>query len=50
MATISAGRIPHDIMSDEEVLPHLPILLRTITGKKLTEDKLEALIELIKKE
>lgn len=48
-AAISAGRIPDSVMTDEEVLPHLPILLRTMTGEKLTEEKLRALIEVIKK-
>ena len=47
-ALISAGRIPQEIMSDEEVLKYLPVLLRTIKGEKLTEDKLDVLIEVIK--
>ncbi|MBD3290786.1 hypothetical protein GF337_18410 [candidate division KSB1 bacterium] len=50
VANVSSGRIPQEIMSDEEVLPHLPVLLRTIHGQKLTEDKLRSLIEIIKKE
>ncbi len=48
IAAINAGRIPKSIMSDEEVLPYLPILLRTITGEKLTEEKLKSLVEVIK--
>ena len=47
-AAVSAGRIPEKVMTDEEVMPHLPILLRTMTGEKLTEEKLRALIEVIK--
>ena len=49
-AHVSAGRIPHAIMSDEDVLPFLPVLLRTVTGEKLTEEKLRALVEVIKSE
>ena len=48
LAAISAGRIPQEIMSDEEVLQHLPLLLRTITGKKLDKSQLESLVEVIK--
>jgi transcriptional regulator with XRE-family HTH domain len=48
LASVSAGRIPTKIMSDEDVLNQLPIFLRTVTGKKLSKEKLEALIELIK--
>ena len=50
VANVSSGRIPQEIMSDEEVLSHLPIILRTIHGQKLTEDKLRSLIDIIKKE
>lgn len=48
IAIVSAGRIPKAIMSDEEALKHLPALLRTLKGEKLTEDQLDALIEVIK--
>ena len=48
VAKISAGRIPDDIMSDEEVLQHLPLFLRTISGQKLSDNKLKELIDIIK--
>jgi transcriptional regulator with XRE-family HTH domain len=48
VAIVSAGRIPHEIMSDEEALKHLPVFLRTLQGEKLTTDQLNALIEVIK--
>jgi transcriptional regulator with XRE-family HTH domain len=48
VAVVSAGKIPKEIMSDEEVIQHLPILLRTMTGQKIDENKLKALIEMIK--
>ncbi|HUU28483.1 MAG TPA: helix-turn-helix transcriptional regulator [archaeon] len=48
MAILSAGRIPKEIMLDEEALKHLPAFLRTLKGEKLTEDQLDTLIEVIK--
>lgn len=48
VAIVNAGRIPKEIMDNEEVLRHLPVFLRTLTGEKLTEDKLNSLIEVIK--
>ena len=49
LASVCAGRIPEDVMSDEELLGALPVLLRTTKGQQLTEDRLDALIEEIKK-
>ena len=48
VAIVSAGRIPKEIMSDEEAIKHLPAFLRTLKGEKLTENQLDALIEVIK--
>ena len=48
VALVSAGRIPKEIMSNKEVLQRLPIFLRTLTGEKLSDEKLQALIEVIK--
>jgi transcriptional regulator with XRE-family HTH domain len=49
IAMVSAGKIPNEIMSDEEVLKHVPIFLRTLKGEKLTEEQLDSLIEIIKR-
>lgn len=49
VASISAGKIPKDIMSDEDVLRRLPVFLRTITGEKIDKEKMMALIEVIKR-
>ncbi|MBN2290660.1 MAG: helix-turn-helix transcriptional regulator [Candidatus Glassbacteria bacterium] len=49
VALVSAGRIPDDILSDEEVLKHVPVFLRTLKGEKLTEEQLDSLLEIIKK-
>lgn len=47
-AAVSAGKIPEKIMMDKDVLPHLPVLLRTVSGEKLSVEKLKAIIEVIK--
>ena len=49
VALVSAGRIPNEIMSDQEALKHVPIFLRTLKGEKLTEEQLDSLLEIIKK-
>lgn len=48
IATIEAGRIPKELMDDKEVLGRLPLLFRTIKGKKLSGKKLKQLIMMIK--
>jgi transcriptional regulator with XRE-family HTH domain len=48
-AAIDAGRLPKETLSDPELLKSLPVLLRTIAGRKLNDDKINKLIELIKK-
>lgn len=47
-ARISSGRLPDAVMSDEELMESLPVLLRTITGQKLTKQKFDELVERIK--
>ena len=48
IAQISAKRIPEGEMTEEEVVKCLPVLLRTMTGEKLSEEKMNLLIEVIK--
>jgi hypothetical protein len=48
-AAIDAGRLPKDALSDQELLKNLPVLLRTLTGRKLDDEKINKLIDLIKK-
>jgi hypothetical protein len=50
LATMSAGRIPPDIVSDEEVMKALPILFRSVRGKPLDEKDLKELIASIRRE
>ena len=47
-AIVEAGRIPAEMMDDDEVLEKLPVLLRTVRNKKLNPEQLDRLIELIK--
>ena len=42
-----AGQIPSDIMSNEELMAKLPVLLRTI-NRKLTREQLDDFIKMIK--
>jgi len=48
-AVVSAGRLPKYILEDEELLKSLPVLLRTVTGQKLSDEKLDELLEILKR-
>lgn len=47
---MTAGQIPQEFLSDEELLPRMPVLLRTIYAQKLPVDKIEELIKTLRKE
>ncbi len=47
-ASITAGNIPDDILSDDETLMALPKFFRTIRNEKPTKDELERLISSIR--
>ena len=49
VAAAAKGRVPADLLSDSEVAAKLPILFRTLRSKPLTKEKLEKLIESIRK-
>lgn len=49
LAAISAGIIPNAIMNDEALVAKLPLVFRTIQGKKLTDQQLRDLAEVIRK-
>lgn len=49
LAAACAGRIPEDILSDEELVKKLPLVFRTCRGGKLTDKQLDALAEKIRK-
>jgi transcriptional regulator with XRE-family HTH domain len=48
LAIISNGKLPDYVMSDAELLGKLPLLFRTVKGEKISAEKLDKLIELIK--
>jgi transcriptional regulator with XRE-family HTH domain len=50
LAITSAGKIPDDIVSNQELMNALPVLFRTVRNKKLNEEGLGKLIKSIKRE
>jgi transcriptional regulator with XRE-family HTH domain len=49
LAATSRGEIPKDLLSDDEVVNKLPILFRTLRGSAMSPEKLDDLIEKIRK-
>ncbi len=49
LAAISRGKIPPGLLSDPEILAHLPMIFRTLRGQQLTEEQAEELIELVRR-
>ncbi|MBW1613808.1 MAG: helix-turn-helix domain-containing protein [Deltaproteobacteria bacterium] len=50
LATVSAGKIPPDIVSNEQLMNALPVLFRTARGRNLSEEDLKNLVGSIKQE
>jgi transcriptional regulator with XRE-family HTH domain len=48
-AAAESGRIPKDLLSDEELVDKLPVLFRTLRGQKVDPKKLEELAETIRR-
>lgn len=48
-AAAAAGRIPADVMSDEELVKKLPLVFRTMRGDRLSDDNVDTLIDIIRK-
>ena len=49
LAAACSGKIPKDVMNDEELIPKLPLVFRSLRGQKITPEKLEQLAELIRR-
>ena len=47
-AAAEAGRIPEELLSDEEVMERLPVLFRSLRGQKVPAEKLNELIKKIR--
>lgn len=48
LAAAAKGRIPNDLMSDEEVVGKLPALFRTLRGDSVSQEDLDKLVERIR--
>lgn len=48
LAAAARGRIPEDIMMKEKIEDKLPILFRTLRGHKVSDDKLEKIVKMIR--
>ena len=49
LAAAEKGRLPKDLLSDEELVDKLPVLFRTLRGKKLSDEQLDSLAEKIRR-
>jgi len=48
-AAACSGKIPMDVMKDEDLVEKLPFIFRTLRGQKVPKEKLEELVELIRR-
>jgi transcriptional regulator with XRE-family HTH domain len=49
VAAACRGELPHDLSDDERLLERLPVLFRTLRGSRVSPEKLDDLIEKIRK-
>lgn len=49
LAAASRGEIPKDLLSDEELVDKLPVLFRTLRGSAVEAERLDDLIEKIRR-
>jgi len=47
-AAAETGKIPEDIMAKGKIEDKLPILFRTLRGQKVSDDKLDELIKMLR--
>lgn len=48
LAAAAKGRIPQDLLTDDQVATRLPLLFRTLRNKPLSAEQLEKLIDAIR--
>ncbi len=48
-AAACKGKIPNEILEDDEIVNKLPVFFRTLRGEKVPEEKLNEIINLIRK-
>ena len=49
LAAAERGRIPKDVLNDEEIVERLPVLFRTLRGQRVDDEALDDLIERIRR-
>lgn len=49
LAAVARGQVPSGIMSDQELVARLPIVFRTLEGKRVSPEQVDELIELIRR-
>ncbi len=48
LAAAAKGRLPEELLEDQELVAKLPLVFRTLRGKRLTEQQLSELIKKIR--
>jgi transcriptional regulator with XRE-family HTH domain len=48
-AAAAAGRIPQDVMDDEELVRKLPLVFRSMRGERVSDEAIDDLINIIRK-
>ncbi len=48
-AAAARGELPQDLLADEEIVEKLPILFRTLRAKPVSPEKLDGLVESIRR-
>ena len=48
LAAAAKGRLPEELLEDKEVVEKLPLVFRTLRGKRLTEQQLNELVKTIR--
>jgi transcriptional regulator with XRE-family HTH domain len=48
-ASVDRGELPSDFLADEELLDELPVLFRTLRGQPVGEEKLDRLVEILRR-
>jgi transcriptional regulator with XRE-family HTH domain len=48
-AAAARGQIPADLQADKELVARLPVLFRTLRGQKVTPEKLDKLVKMIRR-
>lgn len=49
LAATASGRLPQDLLDNENLMHCLPVFLRTMRNERVDEDSLDDLIEMIRK-